>query len=75
MAESRGKVEVAVVEVAVMYPPTMRPLTESLAYGEEVPMPMLPLARVVPVPSSPVPKIRLPMLRRLSAVAVMLSMS
>ena len=31
--------DVAVVEVAVMYSPTIGPATESLAYGEVVPMP------------------------------------
>ena len=44
------------------------PSTDSLAYGEVVPMPMFPLESVVPVPSTPVPKIRFPMLSWLSAV-------
>ena len=40
-AESRGKVEVAVVEVATKYSPTTGPDTESFQLGLEEPMPML----------------------------------
>jgi len=42
--ERRGRVEVAVV-VAVKFAPTTSPATESIAYGEVVPMPTLPLAK------------------------------
>ena len=52
-----------VVVVAVKYAPTISPTTESFAYGEVVPIPMLPVESVVPVPSSPVPKRRLPMFK------------
>jgi hypothetical protein len=37
-----GNVLIAVVEVAVKYSATAWPTTESLAYGEVVPMPTLP---------------------------------
>jgi hypothetical protein len=43
VVEAYGKVE-AVEVVAVKYAPTTCPTTESLAYGEVVPMPKLPLA-------------------------------
>jgi hypothetical protein len=39
--ERSGKVEVAVVEVAVKYSPTTCPTTDNFAYGEVVPTPTL----------------------------------
>jgi len=57
------EVEVAKIEFEMMFP-----TTESLWRGVVVPIPMLPVERVLPAPSSPVPKIRLPMLRELVAV-------
>ncbi len=39
MSARFGKVLVAVVEVAEIVPPTISPATESVAYGEEVPIP------------------------------------
>src|SRR5437879_388874 len=46
----------AVVEAALSGPHTVR-----REYGVVVPMPMLPVERLVPSPLMPVPKIRLPM--------------
>ena len=43
-------VDVAVVEVAVNLSNTVCPATDNLAYGEVVPIPMLPDERVLPVP-------------------------
>ncbi len=42
MFQPLAAVEVAVVEVEVKYDETISPTTESLAYGDVVPMPTLP---------------------------------
>ena len=48
-----------VVVVAVKFAPTISPTTESLAYGEVVPMPRLPVLKIVSFIEPLVPKINL----------------
>jgi hypothetical protein len=40
------KRDVAVVDVALMYSATTGPTTENFAYGEEVPIPIFPVAAI-----------------------------
>ena len=46
VARMFGKVEVAVVEVAVKYSETVSPTTESFAYGDVVPIPTFPVESI-----------------------------